>query len=217
MEQLVLQAFGSSLATIWRLRLVIPVTLFLSFLFCLNTCAQDGTIVFPGLAKEISEMKAADQAARKLLGNAFENQSSKDSLNMMVGRLDSLHNIKLNSFIDKYGYPSPSMVGMRASHDFWVLTMHQDDDLAFQEKILSWLESIRKTSDVLSRNFATLHDRISVNKGNCQTYGTQVDFDTDLQKYISFPICDEKGLKKRRKKMKLMPLQRQLEQENGMR
>ena len=74
-------------------------------------------------------------------------------------------------------------------------------------------EAVR-TNDALTRDLATLEDRVSVNTGKCQVYGTQVDFDKNTRRYLSFPICDRKKMKRLRKKMKLMPLKKQLEMEN---
>ncbi len=127
---------------------------------------------------------------------------------------DLQHSAELKALVNRYGFPDASKVGMDATHSFWVLAMHQDADTAFQQKVLIWMQEAVKRKDVLSRDLAYLEDRVAVNSGKCQTYGTQVDFDETKHKYVSFPICDRKKVNRLRKKMKLMPLEEQLRKEN---
>ncbi len=165
-------------------------------------------------AAKIITLKKKDQALRKEYGEALKTETVTDSVKNAISKMDMVHNALLENLVRKYGYPNASEVGMEATHAFWILAMHQDKNPTFQEGVLTWMREAVKRKDALTRDLAYLEDRVSVNRGECQLYGTQVDYDDSSKKYFSFPICDLKKMKKLRKKMKLMTLDRQLEQEN---
>lgn len=165
-------------------------------------------------ATRIQNLKAEDQRVRKEFGVAMKEGLVTDSLRTAMVEDDRAHNAELKALIENFGFPDASKVGMDATHAFWILAMHQDKDTTLQGKILEWMREAVKRDDALTRDLAYLEDRVAVNAGQCQTYGTQVDFDEKLKRYVSFPICDKRKMKKLRKEMKLMSLEAQLKQEN---
>lgn len=176
--------------------------------------SQESSSDFQTYASQLIELKNADQEARRAFGRALRAGEPRDSLKTAMALKDQQHSTDLKTLVKTYGFPDASKVGMDATHSFWVLAMHQDADTAFQKKVLSWMQEAVKRKDVLSRDLAYLEDRVAVNSGRCQTFGTQVDFDETKHKYVSFPICDRKKVNRLRKKMKLMPLEEQLRREN---
>ena len=160
-------------------------------------------------------MRDADQELRKAYGKAKKGGEEFQALEADLARLDSEHYIKLQAFADSsLAYPHPSIYGDEASHAFWVLIIHQDDHVELQELVLTWMQEMKKKKPYQKRDLATLSDRVAVNKGECQTYGTQFDWIASIRTYKAFSICNEKKLEKLRKKMKLMPFEKQVKQEN---
>jgi len=75
--------------------------------------------------------------------------------------------------IEQNGWFSISRDGATADQDAWLLVQHADDDIAYQEKILSLLTDLRAHGDTSAKNYAYLYDRVAVNRQRPQRYGTQ--------------------------------------------
>lgn len=173
-----------------------------------------------GLSKEdaklmIKTMCEKDQELRKALGKGDRTDSlAYAQLKTTVAQMDEMHNIMLHKVIKEQGYPPASEFGMTTTHDFWILIMHQDTDVELQQAVLDWMKSVLFQGEVIGRDVAYLTDRVAVNKGECQTYGTQFRYDDVQDKNLPFEICEKKKLKKLRKKIGLMPFETQVNREN---
>ncbi len=137
------------------------------------------------LAEDIINLAKQDQdIRRKYLKN-------KKRWTEELELVDNKNLIKIKEIIAKYGWPSNSLVGKKASHLFWLLVQHADHDVKFQKRCLNLMEE--NTPD-----WAYLIDRILVNEGKSQIYGTQF-FENPNGKLIPRPIKNVKMLEKRRK------------------
>ena len=94
------------------------------------------------------------------------------------------------------------MVGKKGSHLAWLLVQHADSDVKFQEYCLKLMKNMAKENDVSKANIAFLTDRILVNKGQSQLYGTQF-YKDEIGKLVPRLIRNVKALDTRRKKMSL--------------
>lgn len=142
---------------------------------------------------ELIEMARIDQEMRNESTETGEWDASVDEHNTA----------RLKQIIDEIGWPRISQVGFEAAQDAWLLAQHADADVAFQE---SCLIAIRQLSadEYQSSNLAYLEDRVRVNTGRPQLYGTQFmgsgsDFDPR-------PIEDEAHVDERRAVVGLGPL-----------
>jgi len=118
-------------------------------------------------------------------------ESGIDLNNLTIYMLDAVHNYKISKIVEDYGYPTIRMLGKENLKKFFVLIQHQDFDLKLQEKCL-------KYCDFGPKEKAYLTDRILVNKGKKQIYGTQFKLNTKKEKLIPHPIKDMKYAKKKR-------------------
>lgn len=178
-------------------------------LFGLSICAQSIST-----AELLVRMKETDQDARRAM------VASKDSIEQSqnvarVARLDSLHGTHLHDILDTLDLQLTLDSIPGTVHDFWLLSMHQDGDVGLQNEVLERLEHLSGRPDFLRRDIAYLRDRIAVNEGRCQTYGTQTWSSCRKNKRKVFPICNRKAVRQLRKDMALMPLRRQLKQEQA--
>lgn len=117
--------------------------------------------------------------------------------------LDSLNLIRIEEIIEKYGYPGKSLVGMQSNVAFLVI---QHSDIETQEKYLPILKEAADKGELRWSSLALLIDRIRVNNGEKQIYGSQIRQSGD-GKYVLFPIEDEPNVNKRRAKVGLGPLE----------
>jgi hypothetical protein len=68
------------------------------------------------------------------------------------------------------------------------------------------LEAAAKNGEASLSNYAIMKDRILVNRGKQQIYGTQKYWDSKQAKFVFFEIEDEKNVNKLRKEVGLEPL-----------
>jgi len=114
--------------------------------------------------------------------------------NYTVFLVDMANNDYIKNYIIKpYGYPNHKMIGKKGMEAFWLLIQHQDRDPKLQEQCL-------KNCDFNDRNKAYLIDRVLINQGKKQIYGTQ----------LIGEIKDKKNVDKRRKEMGLESLEEYL-------
>lgn len=111
---------------------------------------------------------------------------------------------QLRKIISSHGWPVVSKVGTKASRSAWLIVQHADHDVRFQKRCLKLMKDIdsRTPGDVAKESIAFLTDRILVNEGKRQLFGTQFHFDKKGE-FQPFPIQDRKNLNARRKKFNL--------------
>ncbi len=105
------------------------------------------------------------------------------------------------------GWPRRSQIGTRALHALGLLVRHADHNARLQRHCLELMMDIDRTDpgEVDRRDMAHLVDRICVNCGRSQIYGTQ---HTEVgDQYVPHPILDERHVNSRRKQMGLPTLQ----------
>jgi hypothetical protein len=120
--------------------------------------------------------------------------------------LDRERNVEvLQTIIDHYGWPTLSMVGKDGSETAWLIAQHADSDIEFQERALSLIEKLLVVGEVPKEHYAYLKDRILVNQGKPQLFGTQF---TEVEgKMVPHPILNQQQLDKRRSDYRLVPFE----------
>jgi len=117
--------------------------------------------------------------------------------------IDRANTAELRRIVHEYGWPGRSLVGDEASDDAWLLLQHADKDTAFQQECFRLMRAA-KPGDVAPDNLAYLTDRILVNAGKKQLYGTQCKQEDTLM--ILSPVEDSVNLDKRRAEVGLPPI-----------
>ncbi len=135
------------------------------------------------LARELLERMKADQEMRFKM--------------TMDQRVDLRNCAWLKKIVQKYGWPDSKMVGKRAAVAAWILAQHADHDPAFQAECLKLLTVSYKNGHIVPEYFALLTDRVRMNQGKPQVYGTQFHRRKN-GKLGPWPIRDKKGLAARR-------------------
>jgi hypothetical protein len=79
----------------------------------------------------------------------------------------------LKSQLDQGGWFTISKYGADADMAAWLLVQHADRDVAFQADVLRILEPFVATGETARISYAYLYDRVAVNSGRPQRYGTQ--------------------------------------------
>ena len=147
---------------------------------------------YPKIAQEIIDMAETDQEIRK--GSQIRNRKFDKNI-------DIKNTKRLKQIINKLGgWPTINLVGEEAAYAAWLIVQHADHDVEFQEKCLALM--LKNKEGVLLSNIAYLTDRVAINQGKMQTYGTQFGIN-DEGKLAAKPIRNLNYLEKRRKEIGL--------------
>jgi len=157
---------------------------------------------YPNLREELLDMVERDQRAR--MGMRVAGDESGGNALAAMTRIDEDNSARMHEIVDEVGWPTKSAVGSDGAQAAWLLVQHADLDVAFQRRCLTLMEEELARDDVYAGNFAYLTDRVLVNEGKQQEYGTQ--FHTAGGKQQPRPIRDAKHVDARRKKMGLSTL-----------
>lgn len=141
------------------------------------------------LTEYISEMAEVDQRLRKI--RPRDPELLYGIPNYLVYAIDGVHNWRIHKIIEKYGYPTQKLVGKKGMRKFFILIQHQDFDHELQKICL-------EQCDFNKENNAPLTDRVLVNAGKPQIYGTQF-YRNKEGEMVPRPIKNKKNLSKRRK------------------
>lgn len=183
-------------------------SLLLSFLISAVTIAQEAPSN-PDLSSYIDSLKKEDQSWRNRLTKKRNGRT--DTLNEQrlineINKADKRHFPLIVQIFKDNGYPSYELVGKASAHHYWLLVQHQDAHIQFQEKILEAMEELLKTDQVSKNDYAYLRDRVNINKGAKQVYGTQMKLNDDKSSYDYLPVIEPDSLDARRKSMGLPPI-----------
>lgn len=181
----------------------------LIFLIGFYSCDQPGkekTQVNMELKKQLLAMKDADQLGARPPGIEF---SSVEEWRNFKDSVFRTHQVVIESIYNEYGYPGYDLVETEGEQAFWLMAQHADFDVDFQDAILSALKAEVDKGNANPRHLGLLTDRIRLNRGLEQIYGTQVTYN-DLGQAIPKPLEDSASVNFRRKKLGFEPLEEYL-------
>jgi hypothetical protein len=127
------------------------------------------------LDDELKSMAEIDQVAAYIpqgkykLWTPEQWQNFKDSV-------FTTHKLRLEQIFDEYGYPGYNLVGKEGSSNFWLMVQHSDKDIEFQARVLEKLKKEVDKKNANGSDYGLLTDRVRINKGKKQIYGTQVTY-----------------------------------------
>lgn len=110
----------------------------------------------------------------------------------------------LRGIVDEYGWPDRDVVGADAAGAAVTLVLHADADPAFQRECLGLMQAAQARGSVPAISVAYLTDRVLVNEGKPQMYGTRFTVVDD--QVVPSPIDDEAHVDDRRAAVGLPPM-----------
>jgi hypothetical protein len=125
-----------------------------------ESAGGDVDVKEPELREELLEMMAADQAERTgEVSGAWH---------------DAERTERLVEIIDEYGWPGVDLVGDDGATAAWLIAQHSDLDVDVQERALALMREAVGEDQADPTELAYLEDRVALNTGNAQVYGTQI-------------------------------------------
>lgn len=151
------------------------------------------------LAAELKAMVEEDQRIRTRPPEQQNKFAAPMSIEqrMEAHRVDVGNTDRLHEIVNDYGWPGHSLVGEKGAHDAWLLAQHADRQLDFQRRALSLLAAAVDRGEATSVQLAYLTDRVRMNEGREQLYGTQLG-DVQNGTVVPWPIENPAELDMRR-------------------
>ena len=157
--------------------------------------------------EEINRMYQSDQKAREAFIQDPENLHAIKSMQS----LDEHHTKTIKSLLDHYEWIDASLFGKETSEQAITLILHASHALEFQRECLFILSKKKNKTAYELKQLAYLHDKVAVNSGLRQRYGTQ--FSIEPQGVLKLKPYEGsiKEIDKRREAIGLDPLEAYLE------
>lgn len=114
----------------------------------------------------------------------------------------------LKRLVEKHGWLSRTLVSTDGAKAAWLMLQHADSDREFQKACLEMMKGL-PAGEVDGKDIAYLTDRILVNEGQPQIYGTQIKSSANGGLELA-PLLEPEQVDERRKKMGLGPIEEYL-------
>lgn len=143
------------------------------------------------------DQKYRQQTTKIAEKHGWESEEVKSHWRIVVKK-DSMNLIKVKKNLDTRGWLGPDIIGEKGSATLFLVLQHSD--LTTQEKYLPMLRQAVKDGNAGAISLALLEDRVALDKGEKQMYGTQIGVNLKTGKYYVRWLHDPDNVNKRRKK-----------------
>lgn len=160
------------------------------------------------LKAQLEQIYEADQKYRRMIGkvqqeHGAQSEQFKDLINKM-NATDKENLQQVIAIIEEHGWPGKSMVGSSGSSTAWSVIQHSD--MEYWLKYLPLMQEAAEKGELQKSSVALTEDRILVNQGKPQRYGSQLQQNFKTNQTEFFPIEDEANVDKRRAEVGLEPI-----------
>ena len=160
---------------------------------------------------ELIRMYVDDQAARGNLMHDIISKYKIDSTEITQNGgvfVDERNRNRLKEIFKEYGFPTKKLVGKDAMQGIFLMIQHSDGDKEWQKSQLPNIERAVKDGDMNGESYAYLYDRIKINSGEKQLYGTQFAYVDPINKTVELADTEDlDNLDNRRMEIGMMPIQ----------
>tara|TARA_R110001606_G_scaffold103163_6_gene225875 strand:+ start:2402 stop:3088 length:687 start_codon:yes stop_codon:yes gene_type:complete len=169
------------------------------------------------LADELSKMVVIDQlAASNAYPPATYSHLTLEEWKTFKDNIFTTNQKRVKEIYDQYGFVGFNLAGQEGSSNFWLIVQHSDHDPEFQKEILEKMKIEVDKGNANSRNYGLLVDRVKLNTGQAQIYGTQVAYNMEICQAYPKKLADSINVNKRRKEIGLEPLEEYLNEMTKM-
>ena len=163
-----------------------------------------------GLVDKLLEMVEIDQVAVYAVPTKNYSHLSQIEWESFKDSVYKTHQKILDSVFAIYGFPGYDLIEKQGSQNFWLMVQHADHDPKFQQKVLKQMKIEVAKENADPANYAKLTDRVNLNLGKGQIYGTQVTYNLKICQAYPKDLTDSIHVNKRRAEMRLEPIEKYL-------
>lgn len=117
------------------------------------------------------------------------------------------HEKQLQEVFNNNGFPRYDLVGEEGSRNFFLMVQHSDHNSEFQSRVLKEMKIQVDESNANSGSHVLLVDRVNLNTGKAQIYGTQVKNNMNNGQAYPKILEDSSNINKRRNSIGLEPIE----------
>lgn len=165
--------------------------------------------------RKLLKLRDEDQSIRLILLDVRKaHPKNKDLLNKIREKMKQIDrkNAKIiENIIDKYGWLGKDIVGEQGNQALFLGIQHIDE-LKVQTKYLPIIKNAVKKGDAEPWHYAYLTDRILMNQGKKQIYGTQTIISSNPKNSYVVPLENPEKVDELRQEFGLEPLKEYLEE-----
>ena len=166
------------------------------------------------LANELQKMVEIDQV---VASNAFPpsdySNFSQEKWEIFKDSIFRTNQKRTKEILDEYGFVGYDLAGKDGSNNFWLIVQHSDHNPEFQNEVLEKMKIEVDNGNATPSKYGLLVDRVKLNTGQAQVYGTQVRYNMNTAQAYPKKLADSVSVNKRRKSIGLEPIEIYL---NGM-
>lgn len=164
------------------------------------------------LANELKKMAEIDQIAAYIPQGEYKKMTDIQ-WNSYKDSVFTTHEMRLKQIFKQYGFVGFDLAGKEGSQNFWLMIQHSDHNPDFQKEVLEKMKIEVDKGNAKPSNYGLLVDRVMLNIGKQQVYGTQVDYNMETGQAFPRNLKDSSEVNKKRKSIGLEPIEEYL---NGM-
>ncbi|MDU0369295.1 DUF6624 domain-containing protein [Hymenobacter endophyticus] len=174
--------------------------------------AQTASPRYPALSRTLDSLAFVDQWPMQRMFQQLPDSAGRNLEDVEKANY-ARHQPVLEAIIRRFGYPGFKEVGEKSANNFWLLVQHADAHPDFQRRILKLMLAEVQRKNASAVNYAYLTDRVAVNAGNPEEYGTQVVYEgvgTPTAKAVPKSLRDPARVNQRRAAIGMEPLENYL-------
>jgi hypothetical protein len=156
------------------------------------------------LTDELKRMEKVDQIAAYIPQGEYT-KMSKNEWKSFKDSVFTTHQKRIAEIFNEFGFVGYDLAGKDSSDNFWIIVQHSDHLPKFQQKVLEEMKKQVDKENATPEYYGYLVDRVNINIGKPQVYGTQFDYNQFGQ---AFPknTTDTTGINNRRISLGLTPM-----------
>lgn len=165
---------------------------------------------YKDIRKRLEEINELDQTYRVILDSLVRKRKLEwkdpeiQKWIPVAARQDSVNLATVMTLIDQNGWLGINKVGKKANETQFLIVQHADSTVMI--KYFPLLVKSYEIGESPAKFYAMMLDRILIDKGQKQVYGTQIQMKNERGEFLLFPIEDEAAVDKRRSKLGLTTL-----------
>ncbi len=115
----------------------------------------------------------------QLVASSLQDDPNRIHSLKMIAEFDRQHTDTLMTVIERFGWPTREMVGLKAVQGAYIAIQHAGHNQEFQSNCLALIQQQVDQGELPGAFLALMTDRVSVSRGESQVYGTQMTMAPD--------------------------------------
>ena len=158
------------------------------------------------LADEFLRMVGVDQIAAGVPSGKYK-QLPLEEWKKFKDSVFRTHEKRMQKIFNNNGFAGYDLVGEEGSRSFFLMVQHSDHNPEFQSRVLEKMKLEVDKNNANSSSYGLLVDRVNLNTGKAQIYGTQVTYNMNTGQAYPRKLADSINVNERRKSIGLEPIE----------